>query len=309
MALAAAAARLVLAAVFGVAALAKIADRPGTLRSLREFGVGQRLAGPVAVLLPLAELAVAAGLLVGASARVAAAGALVLLAAFTAAAGLAMRRGRSPDCHCFGQLGSEPVGRETLVRNGLLAALAVVVLATPAGTLLEPAPIVVAAVLLAGGLSRSRKRVATGSGRLLESPPVSSPAPDLALTSLAGASVALSGVVDPGRPVVLVRVSPDCGSCGPLLREVGRWQQALSHDLDVVAISTGDLRRSRRLAKEQGVERLFVAGADQFEEAYGMRPTPSALLIDERSRIAGAPVAGGPAVESLIRLALRRDAA
>src|SRR5690606_25514610 len=31
---------------------------------------------------------------------------------------------RQPDCHCFGQLHSEPAGWPTLVRNGILAALA-----------------------------------------------------------------------------------------------------------------------------------------------------------------------------------------
>jgi peroxiredoxin len=38
-------------------------------------------------------------------------------------------RGRAPDCHCFGQLHSEPAGPKTLARNGLLAAVAVFVAA------------------------------------------------------------------------------------------------------------------------------------------------------------------------------------
>ncbi len=37
---------------------------------------------------------------------------------------VAMVRGRKPDCHCFGQLHSEPVGRQTLIRNAVLAAVA-----------------------------------------------------------------------------------------------------------------------------------------------------------------------------------------
>ena len=35
-----------------------------------------------------------------------------------------MARGRKPDCHCFGQLHSSPVGWPTLIRNGVLAACA-----------------------------------------------------------------------------------------------------------------------------------------------------------------------------------------
>jgi peroxiredoxin len=40
-----------------------------------------------------------------------------------------MVRGRKPDCHCFGQLHSEPVGRQTLIRNAVLAAVAGLVVA------------------------------------------------------------------------------------------------------------------------------------------------------------------------------------
>jgi len=47
-----------------------------------------------------------------------------LLAIFLIAFGIAMIRGRKPDCHCFGQLHSAPVGWPTLVRNGVLAVFA-----------------------------------------------------------------------------------------------------------------------------------------------------------------------------------------
>ena len=35
-----------------------------------------------------------------------------------------LARGRTPDCHCFGQLHSAPAGWKTLARNGVLAAVA-----------------------------------------------------------------------------------------------------------------------------------------------------------------------------------------
>ena len=52
-------ARLLLAAVFAVAGLAKLADRNGSQRAIGGFGVPAMLATPLGVLLPLAELAVA----------------------------------------------------------------------------------------------------------------------------------------------------------------------------------------------------------------------------------------------------------
>ena len=117
-------ARLLLAAVFMVAGATKLADREGSRRALVEFGVPSPLASPLAVLLPLAEVAVAAALIPAATAWWGAAGALVLLLLFVAAIAANLARGRKAECHCFGQLHSEPAGWKTLARNGVLAAVA-----------------------------------------------------------------------------------------------------------------------------------------------------------------------------------------
>src|SRR5688500_2269837 len=93
-------ARFVLAAVFAVAGLTKLADRPGSREALVAFGVPERLASPGAVALPIAELAVAVLLVPAATATVGAAGALALLLAFCAGIARSMIRGESPDCHC-----------------------------------------------------------------------------------------------------------------------------------------------------------------------------------------------------------------
>ena len=53
----------------------------------------------------------------------------MLLAVFSVAIGWNLGRGRTPDCHCFGQLHSEPASAKALLRNGVLAALAGVSLA------------------------------------------------------------------------------------------------------------------------------------------------------------------------------------
>ena len=119
--------RVVLAAVFLVAGFAKLADVAGSQQALRDFGVPARLSVPFGVLLPLAELAVAIALLPAASAWWAAVVALVLLLLFVAGIGSNLARGRTPDCHCFGQLHSAPAGLSTLIRNLVLAALAALV--------------------------------------------------------------------------------------------------------------------------------------------------------------------------------------
>jgi uncharacterized membrane protein YphA (DoxX/SURF4 family) len=121
------AARLVMAATFAVAGAAKLADRRGARRAVGDFGVPQFVAGPVGTALPLAELAIAIGLLPDASARWSALAALGLLAAFSTLMITNLARGRRPDCHCFGQVRSAPIGPWALARNVGLAGLAGVV--------------------------------------------------------------------------------------------------------------------------------------------------------------------------------------
>ena len=125
--------RLLLAAVFAVAGAAKLADIAGSRSAVAGFGVPERLAGLIGTLLPFAELATAALLLFVGTARAGATAALALLLAFSVGIAASISRGEAPDCHCLGQLHSEPAGPRTLRRNFALALVAgLVVAAGPA---------------------------------------------------------------------------------------------------------------------------------------------------------------------------------
>ena len=117
-------ARLVLAGVFALAGVAKLSDLQGSRRAISDFGVPPAIAAPLGLLLPVAELAVAATLLPASTAWWGALGALGLLSVFVVGISINLARGRRPDCHCFGQLHSAPAGWNTLARNGVLAAVA-----------------------------------------------------------------------------------------------------------------------------------------------------------------------------------------
>src|SRR5437870_4671970 len=117
-------ARVVLGAVFLLAAVSKLADRQGSRHAVGDFGVPNWLRTPIALLLPFVELAVGVLLLSGAFTRLGVFAALALLILFTTAIAISLARGKTPDCHCFGQLHSAPVGSSTLIRNALLTALA-----------------------------------------------------------------------------------------------------------------------------------------------------------------------------------------
>ena len=107
-------ARLLLAAVFGVSGVAKVADLRGARKSMGDFGVPASLAMPVAVLLALFELVCAIGLLTSSWAWWSAAAVLGMLVAFILAMAANLARGRSPDCHCFGQLHASVVERSSI---------------------------------------------------------------------------------------------------------------------------------------------------------------------------------------------------
>jgi peroxiredoxin/uncharacterized membrane protein YphA (DoxX/SURF4 family) len=117
-------ARLVLGAVFALAGVAKLSDLEGSRRAIIDFGVPSAIAAPLGLLLPVAELSVAATLLPASTAWWGAVGALALLSVFVVGITYNLARGRKPECHCFGQLHSAPAGWKTLARNGVLAAVA-----------------------------------------------------------------------------------------------------------------------------------------------------------------------------------------
>lgn len=108
--------------MFAVAGIAKLLDLAGSRRAMQGFG------------LPVAELLVAAALIPPATANWGAGATAILLTGFFGGiavnlGGIAvnLRRGRAPDCHCFGQLHWEPVGTATLIRNGALLVLALLI--------------------------------------------------------------------------------------------------------------------------------------------------------------------------------------
>jgi uncharacterized membrane protein YphA (DoxX/SURF4 family)/peroxiredoxin len=113
-------ARLLLATVFLLAGVAKLGDPKGTTKALRDFGMSPRFAALLSPLLSLGEIAVGVTLIPVALAWYGACGALALISIFVVSIVVMMARGRKPDCHCFGQLHSAPVGRSTLVRNAVL---------------------------------------------------------------------------------------------------------------------------------------------------------------------------------------------
>jgi peroxiredoxin/uncharacterized membrane protein YphA (DoxX/SURF4 family) len=321
-------ARILLAAVFATAGIAKLRDRPGSAAALEGFGVPGRLVPAISFLLPLAELATAVALVPKPSAQWGGVASLVLLLAFTGGIGNAMLRGRAPDCHCFGQLHSEPAGRGTLIRNLALSAVAALVVVEGPGpsvtawvadrTAAEIVAIAVgiaALVLGAAALSFWREnrdlndRLSRALDDLAKFPPglpIGSIAPNFSLKSLSGESVELEQLLARGGHVALVFVSPDCGPCTEIFPEIPRWQRSLGGRLTIVAVSSGTPEQNVSAARDSEIEVLLEEDWE-VTRAYRVLATPSTVLIDPDGRIASIPVSG-LMIEPLLRVALRRQA-
>jgi uncharacterized membrane protein YphA (DoxX/SURF4 family) len=80
-------------------------------------------------IVPWMELALGAVLVAQVARRAAAIAALAVLVAFTGLIVMRLREGRHPPCACFGAWSAKPLGVGHVVRNAVLAALAVVALA------------------------------------------------------------------------------------------------------------------------------------------------------------------------------------
>lgn len=316
-------ARFALAAIFSVAALGKLADLERSRRAVEGFGVSARLARPFASLLPLIEMAIAAALIPVASAAWSALAAAVLLAVFCAAIVRVLARGETPDCNCFGSLGSAPVGPGTLVRNAALIAVAGFVTVAgwnDAGTSawawigdLGTAGLV---ALVLGGLIAVHIafswQLFNQNGRLLDrisalesahgaepdrGLPIGEPAPHFELPDLNGRSVGLDDLLAPGRGVLLAFTDPACGHCNPLLPPLGRLQAA---GAPVAVISTGLERDNRAKAEEHGIAQVLLQEAFEVAEAYRIFGMPGAVLVDATGRIAVERASGARAVGELL---------
>ena len=121
--------RLFLFGVFALAGVGKLLDRPGSEKAVKEFGVPEDLARPVAYALPIVELAIGLFLLFVATSWLAAIAGLLLLLVFVGGMIYQMAKGNAPNCHCFGQIHSEPVGKTSLIRNIGFAILSLLLVA------------------------------------------------------------------------------------------------------------------------------------------------------------------------------------
>ena len=316
-------ARLGLAAVFIVAGFAKLADRPGTRRALADFDVPHRLTDPLVLLLPAAELTAAAALVFPTTARWGAAGSLVLLALFVIGLTRVLRRGQAPDCHCFGQLHSQPASWMTVARNLALALpAAYIALAGPGPSLsswvtstdasdlwlIATSSLAILATATSILLRRENHRLRSPDSRAAAAPrQIGALAPRFTLPSAAGPAVSLQDLLADDRACVLTFVHPGCGPCATLLPELARWHDTITERLALTLVAPVEATQAEQLARKHAPADVLIDEQSTVMHAYGVTATPSAVLVASDGTVRSPPVGGRAEIESLIRLALHGE--
>jgi thiol-disulfide isomerase/thioredoxin len=325
-------ARMILAVVFGIAGIAKLADPAGARESITGFGVPKFLATPLAWLLPLAELICAAALIPLASAWWAATGVLILLLSFIAGIGISLIRGRKPDCHCFGQLHSAPISWKTLVRNGVLAGISGWIVwqgpenpgagvgnwSAMSGTDSALAGLAIAVCVLAGFELWALVHVLRQNGRLMlrlealetkvtggaaVAPPPGLPvgreAPAFSLPDLAGEIVTLQMLLNRGKLVLLLFSEPGCGACEAAIPEVAQWQREHRDLVLIVPVSRGTVKENLAKGAKHNLQNVILQTGREVAQAYQCEGTPSAVLVKD-GRIESSLAVGIDAIRGLV---------
>ncbi len=333
--------RLILFGVFAVAGISKLLDPEGAKKAMRDFGTPEEFTGFFAIALPFAEIVFAVCLLFVSMSWVGSAGALLLLTTFIGGMIWQIVQGNKVDCHCFGQIHSEPVGIKSLVRNIIFALMAVVLLfsgrdnqgldlaATTPGMvqMVLLLFLVTLGVLLLGYLVKVAKQQNEIMRRLgvlefassepgaverneagdpSDGLPIGAPLPDFAIADLEGQTVHFDQLLTGSRPFLFLFLGAECSPCDQLLPEIEDWEADLSNKLRFVFVSHGSVSVNKDKFGKPG-RTVLVEKAREFADGVKAKWTPTALFVDPRGNIASHVAAGDIAIRRLIEQIKLRD--
>ena len=318
--------RLLLAAVFSVAAAGKLLDLKGSRKAAIDFGSPQFLATPIAVILPLLEISVAALLIEETTVILGAFVSIALLLVFTVFMLWQKSKGNSPDCHCFGAVGSAPVGFVAIIRNLVLLGIAFGIVsqffAGTRGSMFDYRasfllPLIVSAILPvvvlmlvshANGLKKktfdlesrieelesalmSMDAGSSAIGHPEDGIPVGASIPHFEAVSLKSReTVALSNELENGNHVV-VFVGPECAPCAAMLPDLLTLKEEFGGKLSVKVVSEGDAERNIEKFSPLGLENIFLQSDKNISSLFLAKWTPTAVLISN-GKVASRVAAG-----------------
>src|ERR1043166_5691805 len=330
--------RLALAGIFGLAGVAKFLDLEGSEKAFKEFGVPTPMAKPSSIVLAIFEIAIAALLLFTTTSWIAAICALFLLVLFIGQMIYQMAKGNAPDCHCFGQIHSEPVSKTSVIRNAIFAVPAAVLvfrgnsqgmsLADPNLDIMQLVfGVAIVAFLVAvlfhlKKISEQQRQIMRrleiieleggavtrdGAGHPNEGLPIGAIFPDFELRDVRGSTVSLDDLKTDNKPLLFVFISPTCKPCKALVPEFEQWQEELNEKLKMVFVSTGEAGDNTEKFNGEVPKLILLQEKRELAEAVKAQWTPTAVLRDANGRIGSHIVAGDTAIRELIDQIEKKD--
>ncbi|HEY0656883.1 MAG TPA: redoxin domain-containing protein [Pyrinomonadaceae bacterium] len=329
--------RIFLFGVFALAGVSKLLDLEGSEKAVKDFGTPAEFAKTFAVALPVAEIIFAVCLLFVGTSWLGAVGALVLLLSFIGAMIWQMAQGNAPDCHCFGQIHSEPVGKKSLIRNVVLALFALFLVAQGrenqglgvtdlTNEMAIQLIIGLATVGLLGTVVFFLKKISEQQTQIMrrievielishdggaevqreevanmhEGLPLGAPFPDFELADINGKTVTFEHLLGKAKHILFFFVSPTCNPCKALLPEIEAWQDELQDKLQFVFISNGQVEENLEKLGGKGFKQILLQKDRELAEAVSAGWTPTALLVNTDGAVASHPAAGDAAIRTLV---------
>lgn len=302
----------------------KLPQRSRTLQSFESFGVPAALRKPwTAVALPVGEIILGAALLLlsGPAYLVAAALSVLLMAAYLVVVARSVAKRQAVDCNCFGALSTEPVSQITIWRNAGLTLAALLALVLPGMALGVPTQLalfalgdwmwlvaiaVVALVGIVASLVKTPGAPASNGGAnagqdfeldeqgpdLISDPSARDQIPhNLELVSGDGSPELLYNlVVVPQKTTILIFARVGCGSCGPVLSQIGDWSRRMGENAQII-VATSSSRASVKKTYPSALPFTYF-GAKAVTDFFEAEATPAALLLAADGTIASAPEYG-----------------
>ncbi len=337
--------RLFLAAIFMLAGIAKLLDLEGSEKAVKDFGTPEELAKFFAVALPFAEIVFAVMLLFTETSWLGAIGGLLLLLTFIGGMIWQMAQGKAPDCHCFGQIHSEPVSRKSLIRNIVFAVLALVLIGAgrenqglsfsdlTSETDFMQIILGLAVIGLLAAVVFYLKRISEQQIQIMrrieviellahedgkglnredvETPnqglPIGASAPDFEAKDLNGKLASFEQLLAKGKPMLFFFVGPTCAPCAALLPEIEAWQNDLKDKLDFVFISSGKAKDNAEKLGGASFKQILLQKENEIADAFNAKWTPTALLINPDGTIASHLATGDKAIRELVEKIKEQD--
>jgi hypothetical protein len=231
------------------------------------------------------------------------------------------------------------VSRTQLIRNALLAAVAVVAAAAGPGPAIDTwfkarttAELAVvglgATVILVGPFAlaiwlevrklRVRVDEAERTVRAIpRGPTVGVQAPGFEIADSGGHKLSLPALCAAGKPVALLFVRPGCGPSQHLIPEAEHWQRTFADRLTIGIVGRGITLRYDEEVDRHGVDGIFerdpvleqdVDSLFEVLEAYRITATPAAVIVSPSGVVLSPTADGKQGIEALIRVSLGRMA-